>query len=138
MLKPVEQQNELSKTIAVKIGFVVLLVIAGIMLSNFKPPVSKSNKNAKNSPAVLGATIVNQAKSLGTRIQEFGSGTVKKVSSFVEEKKELAGDKASEFVYEAGVYPVLDKIKSLPEKDQEKIRKELCAPVASPTGGVTP
>ncbi len=126
MLKPVEDKRVFNGPVAAKVGFLVLLLAGGLFLGSYKATPSKSGKAA--SPAVLGETIVKEAKGIGTRVKDLGTGTVKKVSSFVNEKKKQAGEKASEFVYSAGVHPILENFSKLPKTDQEKIRKELCAP----------
>lgn len=127
MLKPVEEGRVFNGPVAAKLGFLVLLLLGGLFLGSYKAAPSKTNAKA-TSPAVLGETMAREAQGLGTKVKEFGTGTVKKVSNFVSEKKRQAGEKASEFVYSAGVNPILENFSKLPKTDQEKIRKELCKP----------
>lgn len=132
MLKPVEDKRVFNGPVAAKVGFLVLLLVGGLFLGSYKATPSKPGAKTA-SPAVLGETVVKEAKGIGTKVKELGTGTVKKVSSFVNEKKKQAGEKASEFVYSAGVHPILENFSKLPKTDQEKIRKELCKPAPTDT-----
>lgn len=124
MLKPVEDKPGVSGSALAKIGFVAVLIIAGIFMSNTTPPAK--SKPSKSKPAVLGETIVREVKSVGIAFNSFKTGTAKKVSGFVHEKKEQATAKATDFVYSTGINPVLENFSKLPKSDQEKIKKELC------------
>lgn len=125
MLKPVEDKRSVPGSAIAKIGFVVLLIIAGIFMSNNNPPAAKS-KPSKSKPAVLGETIVNEVKGVGSAFNSFRVGTTKKVSGFVQSKKDQATSKATDFVYTTGIDPVLDNFSKLPKSDQARIKKELC------------
>lgn len=124
MLKPVEDKRSIPGSAIAKIGFVILLIVVGIYISNNNPPTKTIP--SKSKPAVLGETIAHQVKNVGNAFNSFKTDTTKKVSSFVQEKKEQATTKATDFVYSTGINPVLDNFSKLPKTDQEKIKKELC------------
>lgn len=124
MLKPVEDKRSISGSAIAKIGFVILLIIAGIFMSNNTPPAK--NTPSKSKPAVLGESIAREVKNVGNTFNAFKTNTTKKVSGFVHEKKEQATAKATDFVYSTGINPVLENFSKLPKTDQEKIKKELC------------
>lgn len=124
MLKPVEDKKSIPGSALVKIGFIIALIIAGIFVSNNYPPVK--DKPSKSNPAVLGESIINEVKNVGNTFDSFRTGTTKKVSGFVQEKKDQVTSKATDFVYAKSINPVLEKFNKLPKTDQEKIKKELC------------
>ncbi len=124
MLKPVEDKKSIPGSALVKIGFIIALIIAGIFISNTNPPIKDNPSNSK--PAVLGESIVNEVKNVGNTFDSFRTGTTKKISGYVQEKKEQVASKAADFVYAKSINPVLEKFNKLPKSDQEKIKKELC------------
>jgi hypothetical protein len=132
LIKPLEQKQKLSsKIIFLKIGFLISLILTGVILEKIflsrKPKLEEkilgeTKKIEKPKIDFLNETI-NQAEKKGETV--LGEAT-HFANDFFQETKEKIDSSVSQMIYENSLKKIVDQIDKLPKDQQEKIKKDIC------------
>jgi len=132
LIKPLEQkQKPSSKIIFLKIGFLISLILIGVILERTflsrKPKLEEkilgeTKKIEKPKIDFLNETI-NQAEKKGEAV--LGEAT-HFANDFFQETKEKIASSVSQMIYENSLKKIVDQIDKLPKDQQEKIKKDIC------------
>lgn len=131
-----EQENK-SKVVIAKIGFLIALIITAILMQQFSSVLFKPSKTAspkKTQRSVLGVSSVKDLQEgIGENVEQIGAKTKqiqveiqKQVAKLFEEKKSEIEASVSSALYDTAIKPVITQFNGLPEKQKEEVRGAIC------------